>query len=118
MTNFSAKSIKELNKILSVHKYKKIFILSGKNSFILSGAKKILSKVITDKECYFFFKKSKIPEIQELKEIITKINNFNPDLILAIGGGAVLDYAKIANILNETDNLKFQIINAKYKNVV
>ena len=33
---------------------------------------------------------------------------------MAIGGGAVLDYAKIANILNETDNLKFQIINAKY----
>ena len=55
MTNFSAKSIKELNKILSVHKYKKIFILSGKNSFILSGAKKILSTILNNKECCFFF---------------------------------------------------------------
>ena len=114
MTNFSAKSIKELNKILSVHKYKKIFILSGKNSFILSGAKKILSTILNNKECCFFFKKSKIPEIKELKEIILKIAKFNPDLILAIGGGTVLDYAKIANILDETDSLKFQIINAKY----
>ena len=73
MTNFSSKSISELSQLLKPNKYKKIFILSGKNSFFLSGAKKILDKSANNKEFYFYLKKSKIPEINELKDIIFKL---------------------------------------------
>ena len=33
----------------------------------------------------------------------------SPDLIVAIGGGSVLDYAKIANVLTSSQNLQEEI---------
>ena len=109
MKLFSSKTIIEFKKILRPHKYKKVFIITGKNSFFLSGAKEITNKVITSQECNFFFKKLKIPEINELKEIIFKIKKIKPNLILAIGGGAVIDYAKIASNIINTENLERNI---------
>jgi len=114
MLNLS-EPINELKKILKPSKYKKIFILTGKNSFYLSGIDKILKKSLTNQECCFFFKKSKIPEVKELTNIIKKLNKFNPDLVLAIGGGSVLDYAKIANNIRDLENLKKNIIYSNYK---
>ena len=109
------KSIDNLRKIIGPKKFKKIFVLSGKNSFFLSGADKILKKSITTQKCLYYFKKSKIPELNELKKIIVKINSFQPDLILAIGGGTVLDYAKIASSITKIENIKQNIIQSKYK---
>jgi len=106
MKTFSSKTITEFKQILKPNKYKKIFIISGQNSFFLSGAKEIIGKVITTQECNFFLKKLKIPEINELKQIIIQIRKINPDLIVAIGGGAVIDYAKIASNIVSAENLK------------
>ena len=41
-----------------------------------------------------------MPEFNELNIILKEIKIFNPDIILAIGGGAVIDYAKIASIID------------------
>ena len=46
--------------------------------------------------------------------IIYLIRRFSPDLIIAIGGGSVLDYAKMANVIEITENLNKQIINYSY----
>ena len=45
------------------------------------------------------------------EKLIVTCYNFKPDLILAIGGGAVIDYAKIANVVDIKDNLKDLIVN-------
>ena len=102
----------ELKKSL---KYKKkIFVLTGQNSYKKSGAIKIFSKLFKNKTTCFYYKKNDYPEFKELLEISKKYENFNPSLLLAIGGGAVMDYAKIVNILNYEKNLKKKIINYKY----
>ncbi len=54
----------------------------------------------------FFFKNENFPEFVELKRIISSIKKNQPDLILAIGGGCVMDYAKLANALTFSNNLK------------
>ena len=115
MAKCSSKTISDLKKILKPNKFKKIFILTGKNSFFLSGAKNLINKVISTQECFYYFKKSKIPVINELIKIIIAIKKFNPDLILAIGGGTVLDYAKIANSIDDIENLENKIKKANYK---
>ena len=92
---------------------KRIFILCGKKSFLNSGAENLFKNINT-KEIKLFYKKSEIPVLEELIEIIKEIKNFKPDLFLAIGGGAVIDYAKIANVVDVRPDLAELIVNYKY----
>ena len=91
-------SIGDFNKLIQKNEFKKIFIISGKNSFYKSKANTFLN--FPKKNFEIFFKKSKLPQLNELNIIIKEIEKFNPDIILAIGGGAVIDYAKIASIID------------------
>ena len=95
--------IKKLNEYLKNKKYKKILIITGKNSYFKSGAHIILKSIIKDKNVNFFFKKSYVPEIRELKKIVKFADKINPDLILAVGGGAVIDYSKIVSCTNYSE---------------
>jgi alcohol dehydrogenase len=103
----------ELFFLLKEKKYKKIFIITGQNSFYKSGANKIIEKLVKNINVKLYFKKSYYPEINELKEIVTLINKFSPDLVIAVGGGAVMDYAKMSNIIpvEYLENIKDSIIN-------
>tara|TARA_Y100000389_G_scaffold50379_1_gene46100 strand:+ start:10674 stop:11786 length:1113 start_codon:yes stop_codon:yes gene_type:complete len=114
MNNFSFSSANELKNFLKDEKLKKIFIICGENSYKNSGADKLLDGIILNKQREFFFKKSPYPDLSELKKIITSIRNSSPDLIIAIGGGSVIDYAKIANVLTENNNLETEIPDGSY----
>ena len=54
-------------------------------------------------------------ELSELLNIIKVVKRFKPNLILAIGGGAVLDYAKLARGLANQENLIKSIKNSDCK---
>ena len=77
--------------------HKKIFILSGSNIIKKKATKEFLNEKFKDKNLRIFKKIFFLPEINELKKIVNEIKLFKPDLIVAIGGGGVIDYAKIAN---------------------
>ena len=107
-------SISDIDKFISDKSFKKIFILTGKNSFEISGAKKMLNNFFLNKKTKIFYKNSEIPVLEELTDIVNDIKSFKPDLILAIGGGAVIDYSKIANVIFDTNNISNLIINYSY----
>ena len=94
--------------------FKKIFILCGKKSFVTSGAEDFFKKLFEKKEIKLFYKNSELPIFEELIKIIKDVKIFKPDLILAVGGGAVIDYAKIANVVEIRDDLKDLIVNYSY----
>ena len=94
--------------------FKRIFILCGKKSFITSGAEEFFKKLFGKKEIKLFYKNSELPIFEELIKIIKDVKIFKPDLILAVGGGAVIDYAKIANVVEIRDDLKDLIVNYSY----
>ena len=107
-------SAEDIKKFINDKSFKKIFVLCGKKSFVTSGAEELFKKIIIDKEIKLFYKKSELPILEELIEIINEIKNFKPDLILAVGGGAVIDYAKIANVVEVREDLADLIVNYSY----
>ena len=107
-------SIEDIRKFLDDKKFKKIFILCGKKSFITSGAKIFFNDFLKNKETKSFYKISDFPTLDELIKIINDVRDFNPDLILAVGGGTVIDYAKIANLIEYRKDLKNLIVNYSY----
>ena len=114
MTDLKFSSKNELKLLLKTEKYKKIFIICGEKSFIHSGAKKLLNDLLINSQTYYFFKKHPYPDIIELKQIINALRNYAPNLIIAVGGGSVLDYAKVANCLAENENLEEKIKSSTY----
>jgi len=107
-------SSEDIIKFINDKSFKKIFVLCGKKSFVTSGAEDLFKKAIIEKEIKLFYKKSELPILEELIEIINSIKNFKPDLILAVGGGAVIDYAKIANVVDVREDLADLIVNYSY----
>ena len=91
-------STEDINKFIKDKSFKKIFVLCGKKSFVTSGAEELFKKIIINKKIKLFYKKSELPILEELIEIINDIKNFEPDLILAVGGGA---FAKSKSISKE-----------------
>tara|TARA_B100001057_G_scaffold497035_1_gene600092 strand:- start:1777 stop:2883 length:1107 start_codon:yes stop_codon:yes gene_type:complete len=114
MSNYSFTKEKELEAFIQEGKFKKILIITGENSFKKSGANSLFKKILKENIVDFFIKKKSYPEIKELKKIIAKIKIFSPQLIIAVGGGSVLDYAKIANVLTNETNIEDKVINASY----
>ncbi len=107
-------SLDDIRKFINDKSYKKIFLLCGKKSFETSGAQNFFNNITNEKELKFFQKKSELPILEELINIINNIKNFKPDLILAVGGGAVIDYAKIANVVDVRPDLADLIVNYCY----
>lgn len=109
MHRYSFQDFDDLKRFIKQKNFKRIFLITGKNSFNKSGAKKIVIPILKSKIVNIYFKKLNFPELNELKQISRQVNQFNPDLILAIGGGAVIDYAKIARLNIDISNLKKKI---------
>jgi len=101
----------KLNSFLEKKKFKNILIITGQKSFNFSGFKKLAIYKNFKSIMTILYKKSEIPEICELEYLIKKINIINPDLIIALGGGCVIDYSKLANVLYGIKNLKKKIKN-------
>jgi alcohol dehydrogenase class IV len=105
----------KLRSFLESKKIKNILIITGQKSFNFSGFKKLEIYKKFKSIMTILYKKNEIPEIQELEYLIKKINIINPDLIIALGGGCVIDYAKLANGLYNIKNLRKKIKSSTLK---
>ena len=107
-------TISDIKKFIGDKNFKKIFLLCGKKSFVTSGAENLIKNLLNKRKVKIFYKRSELPVLEELKEIIMNIKKFKPDLILAIGGGTVIDYAKASNVVDIRNDLADLIINYSY----
>ena len=88
-------SAEELSQILKAYKGDRIFLVTGKKSFEECGA----SKCILDATLHFsicrFSKFNTNPELTDVAAGVQEFNHFQPNVIIAIGGGSVIDMAKL-----------------------
>lgn len=90
-------SINDFFRIIKERAPKEIFLIRGKESYELCGAKKNVDNCIRDLGCLVtdFFEFSENPKIEDLEKGLTLLSKSHPNIILAIGGGSVLDMAKL-----------------------
>lgn len=86
-----------LKSLFRSHRWKKCFMITGKRSFIKSGAKDFIDHVFKELDISMvrFSEFENNPNISDLEVGLNKVREFNPDVILAIGGGSVIDMGKL-----------------------
>ncbi|KYK28106.1 hypothetical protein AYK20_01720 [Thermoplasmatales archaeon SG8-52-1] len=97
---FGYGSIEKLRDILDRYNSKNIFLVTGKNSFSLSGSKDKLLPILRDKSYTHFNSFSINPSINDIANGISIFKKKNYDLVIAIGGGSVIDVGKAINVLS------------------
>jgi alcohol dehydrogenase len=97
-----------LDKLVDViNNYRNIFIVTGKNSFSLCGAKEKISNLLKNKNITFFSDFQTNPQFNDVLKGIKKLRYSQCEIIIAIGGGSVIDMAKLINYYKEFQNKKF-----------
>jgi len=84
-----------LNNILLKESPNSILIVTGKNSFKDSGAEIYFNKISSKYNITLYSKTEKTPSFKEILRLLIKHENSNFDLIIAYGGGSVIDFSKL-----------------------
>jgi len=113
---FGSEVYNELFFILKKIKPSKILLVIGKNSFEKSGAKNKIIPLLKEYNYLEFYNHTSYNNIDNIIDGINLIKKNKIDLIIAVGGGGVLDKSKIINILSseKVNDLEKFIIAGKY----
>jgi len=112
---FGYGSISNLQEIIDSYKAKNVFLVTGKKSYKLSGAEKTIKPFLKDLKYTHYNQFSANPDIKDVKNGIELYKKVNPDLVIAIGGGSVLDIAKAISVLSDQDNEPVYFIKGEKK---
>ena len=96
--HFGEEAILKFSKLLEKDSPKKIFLVTGKESFKKSGADLLFSNILFSYELVQFSEFTENPKSEDVQKGVKLFKKNNCDYIIAIGGGSVIDMAKLINI--------------------
>jgi alcohol dehydrogenase class IV len=82
---------------------RKIFLVRGKESFKTSGAESILKPFLAGYSVAHFIYNEPNPKIEDIERGIEIYKTQTPDVVIACGGGSVIDKAKLINFFASVD---------------
>lgn len=90
-------SIKEIVPLLKKHNAKHVFLVRGKSSYVACGAEEVIKNALNIANCEFteFYDFSENPKCEDMEKGIELLKSSNADFIIAVGGGSVMDMAKL-----------------------
>jgi len=104
---FDEKKFSDLKTYIESFDKNKIFIVTDASSYNISGAKLFIENRLKLSGLSVFSNFNPNPQIEDLKKGIALFKAQKFDLIIAIGGGSVLDMAKLISIMaHQTDTLE------------
>jgi alcohol dehydrogenase class IV len=104
---FGYGSHKKLKAILKEYSPKRIFLVTGKTSFTLSGAEELIGKIINKYEHIRFYDFDNNPKLEDIEKGINIYKREKCYFIIGVGGGSVMDTAKAISILvTQKNNIK------------
>ena len=92
-------SINSIKEIIEETHAKKIFLVTGKQSYISCNAKSWIDEILNNRYVKQFNQFEVNPKLNDVYTGIGLLNNTKFDLVIAVGGGSVIDMAKLINIL-------------------
>lgn len=96
-------SINQLALILSKLSPRKIFLVTGRKSFEISGAKRLLDPLFKGFSIAHFLYSEPNPKIADIEYGMENFKREEPDIVIAVGGGSVIDTAKLINFFASND---------------
>jgi len=103
-------SINKLKTILKKNTFKNIFLITGKDSFEKTIIKKKLLKILKNYDYIQFNDFTPNPKLNDIKKGLDLFKSQDFDVIIAVGGGSVLDMGKSISILSTNDNSPIDLI--------
>lgn len=88
----------------------RVLLVTGKSSFAQSGAQVAVSELLKRFHVYRYCEFSPNPKFEEVMQAVTNFQSFFPDVVVAIGGGSVLDMAKLITVLPSDEDQARDII--------
>jgi alcohol dehydrogenase len=91
--------IEQVQDILKSCYVKNLLLVTGPSSYELSGAKARLETILSDYNVINFSNFSKNPKLEDLRRGVDIFRESKSTLVLAVGGGSVLDMGKSISLL-------------------
>jgi len=91
-------AIGELAGILETQKVKNVLIVAGQNSYLKSGAAESIEPMLTKYHTTRISNSIDFPDLSDIERGVELCKKSHPDIIVAVGGGTVIDIAKLVRI--------------------
>lgn len=92
---YTEENLSSLTRELSPYRAVNTLVVTGSSSYKNSGAKALIESILSGNKLFFFNDFTTNPKVNDLKKGIVECNNSGIGLIAAIGGGSVIDMAKL-----------------------
>lgn len=115
---FNEDSIRFLSEKVKDINPKSIFLVTGGKSFALCGAESLINKEFGGFKKHFFNGFAVNPKWNDVKKGVAELRKTDSEIIIAVGGGSVLDMAKLIRFFNSYDGLPTDCNYAKRKELL
>ncbi len=110
-------TIAYLKGILKELNVSKVFLVTGRRSFSACGAKASLDEILKDYHVCYFNEFQTNPKIEDINRGIEKFGTDNFDVVIAVGGGTVIDMGKLVSFFAANDLEPVEYLNSTKINI-
>jgi alcohol dehydrogenase class IV len=110
---FGAGAVRRLGHVLDGFGARRVFLVTGGASYDRSGAREAVGAATSDRYTLRFSGFGENPKLEDAAIGAARLRDANCDAVVAIGGGSVLDMAKLVNALSGTSERPQDVVTGR-----